>query len=331
MPKRITITGASGHLGTALLEPLIKKGYSVQAQYRSSVPPVTHPNLNLIQGEITDLNFLQKLFKDCDAVIHCAGMISLGSSDKEKVIDTNITGTEKVVEAILTYKNTRLIHISSTNAIAELPQDQIHNESSPLKTNESNIYGYSKAKSEGLVLDAIKNKELNAIIIRPSALVGPPDYRPSLLGQSILDLWKAKIPALPAGGYDYVDLRDVVDSIIRSIELNKPGEIYNLTGKYYSMKDMSKVLSEASERRISPWIIPIPIMVCLLPLARFFSLFMQRKSAFTYESLMTLKYGHKNMSHEKAAKDLAHSPRILKETLGDLIDWFEKEKDRNDS
>ena len=328
MPKQIAITGASGHLGTALIEPLLQKGYSIQAQYRSTDPPILHNRLNWIQGEITDLAFLEQLFKECDVVIHCAGMISLGAGDKTKVFDTNINGTQKVIEALLPNKNVRLIHISSTNAIADIPQNQVFDESSPLKTKKSNTYGYSKAKSEQLVLDAIRDNGLNAIIIRPSALIGPPDYHPSILGQSICDLLNGKIPALPSGGYDYVDIRDVANSIVKSIELEKHGEIYNLTGKYYSLKELSKVLSEVTGRRISSWIIPLPMIIFLLPLATFFSFFKKPKSAFTYESLMTLKYGHKNMNHEKAANDLGYKPRHLNESLKDLIQWFENKKNR---
>jgi dihydroflavonol-4-reductase len=331
MPKRIAITGASGHLGTALINPLLQKGHSIQAQYRSSVPQISHDNLHWAQGEITDLVFLKELFKDCDVVIHCAGMISLSGNDNEQVFDTNITGTSKVIEAILAHDNIKLIHISSTNAVDDIPQTEAFDESSQTITNKNYAYGYSKAKSEQLVLDVIRDKHLNAIILRPSALLGPPDYNPSLVGQSVIDLINGKIPALPSGGYDYVDIRDVANTIINSIEHGKSGEIYNLTGKYYSLKAFTKMLSNVTNKRISPLIIPIPLMVCLLPLANLLSLFMKQKSAFTYESLMTLKYGHKNMNNTKAIMELSHQPRHLQETLKDLIEWFENENLINDN
>lgn len=326
MPKRIVITGASGHLGTALINPLLQKGHSIQAQYRSSVPQISHEKLHWAQGEITDLVFLKELFKECDVVIHCAGMISMSGNNNEQVFDTNINGTSKAIEAILGHDDIKLIHISSTNAINDIPQTEAFSESSPTRTKKNYAYGYSKAKSEQLVLDAIQDKHLNVIILRPSALIGPPDYSPSLVGQSVVDLVNGKIPALPSGGYDYVDIRDVVNSIINSIEQGKSGEIYNLTGKYYSLKAFAKVLSGVTNKRINPLIIPIPLMVCLLPLANLLSLFMKQKSAFTYESLMTLKHGHKNMNNTKAIKDLGHQPRHLQESLKDLIEWFRNEK-----
>jgi len=330
MPKRIAITGASGHLGTVLINPLLQKGYSVKAQYRSSFPTISQDRLLWVQGNITDLEFLKELFKDCDVVIHCAGMISLGGSDYNQVFDTNITGTTKVIEAILSHSHIKLIHISSTNAIGDIPQTEVFDENSQTKTNKNFAYGYSKAISEQLVLDAIRDNRLNALTLRPSALIGPPDYKPSLVGQSVIDLINGKIPALPSGGYDYVDIRDVANTIINSIEHGKSGEIYNLTGKYYSLKAFTKVLSNVTNKRITPLIIPIPLMVCLLPLASLFSFFMKRKSAFTYESLMTLKHGHKKMNHEKAVRDLQHNSRHLKESLKDLVEWFENEKSNND-
>lgn len=330
MSKTIAITGASGHLGTALINPLLRKGYSIRAQHKSSVPQISHDNLHWAQGEITDLVFLEALFKDCDVVIHCAGMISLSGSDHDQVFDTNITGTSKVIEAILAHDNIKLIHISSTNAIADIPQTEAFDEHSQTRTNKNYAYGYSKAKSEELVQHVIQDKQLNAIILRPSALIGPPDYSPSLVGQSVIDLINGKIPALPSGGYDYVDIRDVVNSIINSIEQGESGEIYNLTGKYYSLKELTKILSEVTGREISPWTIPMPIMICLLPIVRLFSFIMKQKSAFTYESLMTLKYGHKNMDNKKAVKELGHQPRLLQESLKDLSEWFKSKNLIND-
>ena len=143
-------------------------------------------------------------------------MISIGNKNHEEVYRVNVAGTDTIINACIQFPTIRLIHISSSNAVKESKGNEIFNEDRPYKKADDFIYPYSKASAEQLVLKAVTAHNLDAIIIRPTSIVGPSDNKPSLLGQTILDLHLNKLPVITTGGYDLVDVRDLSQTIINS-------------------------------------------------------------------------------------------------------------------
>lgn len=318
--QKIAITGGSGHLGTCLIQQLLSQGYFVNALYINNLPDVSHPNLNWIQGDITNAATIELLIENCSVLIHSAGMISIGSKKRDEVYSVNVTGTSTVVNVCKQISNIRLIHLSSSNAVKEVEENETFNEDRPYKTADDFIYPYTKALSEQLVLKAVANHNLNAIIIRPTSIVGPPDVKPSLLGQTILDLSQNKMPAITTGGYNLVDVRDVTQTIINGITKGKKGEIYLVGGEYLTVKE----IAIASNSTKVPITISLNLLIILMPLINIYQKLFQLKWPITKESLITLKYAPKNMDISKVKKELNHNPRPIYESIEDLKNWFNK-------
>jgi dihydroflavonol-4-reductase len=318
--QKIAITGGSGHLGTCLIQQLISQDFTVNALYKNDLPNTTHPNLNWIQGDITNALAIETLIKDCAVLIHSAGMISIGSKETNEVYRVNVTGTETVVNACVKIPGIRLIHLSSSNAVKEVEKNAIFNEERPYKTAEDFIYPYTKALSEQLVLKAVAEQHLDAIIIRPTSIVGPPDNKPSILGQTILDLSQNKMPAITSGGYNLVDVRDVSQTIINGMTKGKKGAIYLVGGQYLTVKQ----IAEASNSNKIPIEIPLNMLLLFMPLINIYQKLFHLKWPITKESLVTLKNAPKNMDISKAKKDLNHNPRPISESIEDLKTWFNK-------
>lgn len=316
---KIGITGASGHLGTALIYRLLEnEGHQIFAHHFTGKRSILHPAVDWIQSDLSKSS-MDLLVQKCEVIIHCAAIISINGHQNNAVFDTNINGTRNVVDACVLHKVKRLIHVSSTHALQEVPLDSVFDESRPYKTENDFAYDFSKASAEKVVLNAIQNRGLNAIIVRPSSMVGPPDLRPSLLGKAILDFSKGKIPAMVNGGYDFVDIRDVVNSIVNSIENGISGESYNLTGAYYSMRDLASLAAKAGGVKPPKFLIPNWMMRIMLPCFKLEAYFTKKQPRFTNESIHVLKFGHPNMSNEKAKRVLNHSSRGLEESILDLI------------
>ena len=212
--QRIAVTGGSGHLGNCLIELLLSQGYLVNALHSNGSPIKKNKNLTWINGDINDAKAINALIQNCEVLIHSAGLISIGSKNKDQVYRVNVTGTETVINECAKFSPIRLIHISSSNAVKECNANGIFNENRPYKNASDFIYPYTKALSEQLILKAVESQNLDAVIIRPTSIVGPADNKPSLLGQTILDLSQNKMPAITTGGYDLVDVRDLCQSII---------------------------------------------------------------------------------------------------------------------
>lgn len=189
------------------------------------------------------------------------------------------------------------------------------------KLPASDVYDYSKAIGEQRLLERLQENPLELIILRPSSVIGRYDFKPSEMGKALLDFYNQKIPALPEGGFDFVDVRDVAKSVIASIEKGLPGEIYLISGKYYTLKELAKIVSIVTGKNVPGLVIPYRILNFMLPLISFYSKITKAAPLFTQASIDTLKNGHPFMDSTKAAKVLNHTIRPLEETIRDFYEW----------
>jgi len=142
----------------------------------------------------------------------------------------------------------------------------------------------------------------------------------------LLDIYKGKIPALPRGGYNFVDVRDVADAIVQALESGMDGGIYHLTGTYHTMKELSAIIGKVTGKRTPAIIIPFWMMRFSLPFIRLYSRISGAAPLFTKEAIAALKYGHTNMSNAKAAKTLNLRARPLEESVRDFYSWQKEQK-----
>jgi len=324
---KIAITGASGHLGTAIVNELLNKdGIEVTAQYHTQHPPISGSNLTWIQGDLSKSS-LEELIKNSDYVIHCAALISISGPQNGKVHETNVNGTKRVVEMCIENKVKRLVHVSSTHALQEIPADEVYDEKRPYKTAIDFAYDFSKARAEKYVLEIVRSGRLDALIVRPSSMLGPCDYKPSLLGAAIWDISKRKVPAMVKGGYNFVDVRDVAKAVVNSIEKGVKGESYNLTGTYFEMKDLANIISSIAGVKPPRIIVPNFVIQVAIPFIALQMKLTKKQPKFTKESILVLKHGHRMMSNEKAKTILGLKTRPIEESLRDLLRWFNQSRD----
>ncbi len=319
--KTISITGASGHLGSCLIQMLLQKGYLVNALFYNFKPTIQHPNLQWIKGDVLSAESLDNLLLNSLLIIHSASVISIGNKEEQTVYNTNVNGTESVINSCLKH-NAKLIYISSSTAVMETKENEVFDENRPYKTKKGFLYSWTKALSEKKVLAAVTKNSLEAFIIRPSAIVGPPDFKPSLFGNTILAIADKKIPAITSGGYNIIDVRDLSKTIINSIKKGVTGEVYLVSGKYYSMKLIAKAI-RPDNRLIS---IPLNLLIFILPIITIYTKIFPLHLPITRESLITLKHAPKQMDCSKAINKLDHTIRPLSDTIQDFLHWFRKEQ-----
>ncbi|MFC2099175.1 NAD-dependent epimerase/dehydratase family protein [Bacteroidota bacterium] len=316
---KISITGASGHIGTNLCRELLKQGHQLKVLINQYTDSLQELDLERIQGNLRDPESLNTLATGSDIFIHLAASISINGN--QSIMDTNFEGTQNVIHAVRKSGIKRLVHFSSIHAISHDPLNQTLDETRSLAVDDHIIYNRSKALAEQAVLEAVRDG-LDAVIINPTSVMGPNDFKPSLIGQAIIQLYLGKIPALIPGGYDWVDVRDVVSGTITAIEKGRKGESYLLSGQYVSLADLYDMLRRLKGNGKSMPVIPFWLAEFGVPFLKIWAKLTKSQPLYTRESVEILKTAHQGISSAKAAKELGYQSRPFKETLKDTVTWF---------
>lgn len=321
MKKRIAITGGSGHIGNVVCRVLLQQGYTVRALVHQDARSLQGLELECIHGDILNPDALDQLMQGCSVVIHCAARISIHGDPDGQVFRTNTEGPRHLLDAARRNGIRRILHLSSVHAVMEIPLDEPFDERRPYKNEQAFAYDHSKAVGEQIMLQAAASGDIDIIILRPSAVIGPFDFKPSELGKALLDFYHGKIPLLPPGGYDFIDVRDVAASIVSALEHGQSGQIYLLSGQYHSMKELAKRIHDVSGVRVPSFSLSYAVMKRLLPVVQLYSRITHSAPVYTLESITALSHGHPKMDHSKATRELGHRCRPLEESLRDFYSW----------
>lgn len=316
------VTGASGHIGANLVRTLLDEGHSVRALIHENERPLYGLDIKTAYGDVCNIDSLRHAFTNADVVYNLAAHISISMHEWPALERTNIIGTRKVVEACIHCGVRRLVHFSSIHALTQKPLDVPVDESRPLAYGEDLPYDRSKAAAEQEIRRGIE-LGLDAIIINPTAIVGPNDYQPSHFGEVLLLLANGELPALVAGGFNWVDVRDVVNGAISAEERAPKGASYILSGHWVAMREVASIVAEITG-------VPAPHLECPLWLARLAAPIMttidrwnDRRPLYTSASIITLEQSNRHIVHDKATHDLDYYPRPFRETIVDTLLWFE--------
>ena len=325
--KRVAVTGASGHIGANLVRELIHRGYEVVALVRHTSRALDGLDVTKIAGDILDFDSLLRAFEGVQQVYHLAAYISIRSGDNEKLERVNVEGTAKVLKACRASGVATLVYFSSIHALNLEPFNQAVSENNALlgdRGSRGGDYDYSKARAERLVRQN-DCEALETRIIYPTAVLGPNDFNQSLFGQAIVKLASGRLPALVAGGFNWVDARDVVWGAVEAAEKGRDGDRFILSGHYLSMSEVAAVIEELSG-------VPAPGFTCPAWLAGLFAPVMSgwaklrgEQPLYTRDSLATLRT-NKVMSHAHASRQLAYEPRAFRESMRDALVFYTQYK-----
>lgn len=204
------ITGATGFIGSNLIEALKKDNWDIRILTREKV--VVVEDVEVIYGDITDKNVIESAVNGVDIVFNLAAILPHQRKTKNEYFKVNVGGVKNIIEACLKYKVKRLVHVS-TVGIYGSPDSKVVNERSPRKL--SDYYSESKAKAEDLIFNYMRIYKLKATIIRPTIAFGPHDKRPGF--SNLFKLVHKRI-FIPVGdGKNYLHtiyVKNLVDALI---------------------------------------------------------------------------------------------------------------------
>lgn len=314
------VTGASGHIGSTLVRSMIEQGRRVRVLVRNDTRGLDGLDLEQFKGDMSDPDSLTALLDGVDVVHHLAGYISVDGSGHPDLTTTNIDGVANLMQAALACKVHRVVHYSSIHALVEEPLDEPLNEERNLVEDPGQLpYSLSKAGGERQVAQAVENG-LDVVVVNPSGVIGPFDFKLSHMGEVINDLATGRMPALIHAGYNFVDVRDVVEGALNAEIKGRTGQRYLLCGHFVTFKELAAAVARHSGTPAPRMVVPMWLARMGAPFSVAWAGLTGQRPKYTSASLRVLRgNGHVDLS--KAARELDYAPRPLDETIRDTIAW----------
>jgi len=330
MKKTYIVSGGTGFVGNNVVKELTQSGAAVRTLVRSKEKAeraLRGINAEIFFGDVRDRDAVEKLFDGLETgeivFIHTASMVLIGGNKKQykTMDDINYNGVKNIIEACLKHK-ARLLYVSSVHAVTEPPGRRLTTEIENFDPKSVvGKYAKSKARASALVMDAVKNQGLDAVLVHPGGITGPYDYSDTHLTQMVVDYMEKRIPAAVNGGYDFVDVRDVSSGIIKAAEKGRAGDCFLLTNKYYPVKEMLAMLHEITGGKKIKSTLPMWLAYFSVPFLSAYFKLRGKRPLYTAYSLYTLN-SNSNYSHEKASRELGYTPRDLRESLADTVKFI---------
>ena len=235
---KILVTGAAGHLGANLVERLLADGHDVRVLLRegSDNRAMDGRKVEKVYGDLRQLDAVKAAVRGVDRVFHCAAMVSTlqgSEAHKREVFDCNVLGTKNLLRACIDAGVGRVVATGSFSATGYDPDDsqKAASEQVPFYPFADHLpYGRTKVLAEHECLRALA-EGLDVVMCTSTAIVGPNDYKPSRMGQTLLDYANGKLAAYIPGGFEFVEASDMVDGHIRAMALGRSGQKYTIASK----------------------------------------------------------------------------------------------------
>ncbi len=237
----VFLTGASGFVGSHVLNALLARGYRVHALVRGGWE--APPGVVSVTGDLREPGALVPALRGCRYMIHTAALYSFSPRDRTAIAAVNIRGTAGILEAARMAGVERCVVTSSSAALPPASASRPATESEWASAGHGRVsYHGSKLAAERAALNA----QVTVITVLPTAPVGPGDRRPTPTGKIILDLLRGRMPATLGGGMNVVPVEDVAAAHLLALERGRPGERYIAGGVNLTLAELWRLIARTA-------------------------------------------------------------------------------------
>ncbi len=323
----VFLTGATGFVGSAVLRQLLKRRLDVRVLAR---PGGDRRNIEglvceVVEGDLTDTSTYKDRLRGCTAVFHVAADYRLWAPNRAVMDRVNVDATRDLFRLASDKGAKRIIYTSSVATLGINHDNTPADEETPSSYDQMiGTYKRSKYLAEEEVRRLVSDEGVPAVIVNPSAPIGPRDLKPTPTGRIIVDAANGKIPAYVDTGLNFVHVEDVAQGHIDAFERGKVGDRYILGGQNMTLIEMLTNICGQVGRK--PPVIKIPHWL-LLPVAHI----AETISVLTgkWEPFVTVdsvKMATKKMyfSSKKAETVLGYKTRPAETAVIDAVEWYKE-------
>ncbi len=314
----VFVTGATGLVGSFVCRHLLNQGFEVLALHRKesdfSLVADIKTKIQWVEGDILDLQVLDKVMAQADMVIHSAAIISFHKQDLKNMLKTNVEGTANLINACLRSNINHFVHVSSIAAIGRTKRTKSIDEENKWEESSYNSgYALSKYMSE---LEVWRGQEegLNVTIVNPSIVIGPGDWHKG--STTIFKYVYDQKLFYPKGSMNYIDVRDLASIILSILNESVVGERFIVNAGSLKYKALFEQIALRFKRKPpTTEVSGIWIKIAIIFL-RVKALFTGDKPTITNESgkLASLSISYEN-------KKVREAFNFEFKTLEESLDW----------
>jgi len=319
------VIGASGHVGAHLVRLLLAQGNAVRALVRPSsrTEGLDGLDVDLVRGDVLDRDSLDRALYGCDHAYHL-GAPTGGTPDTERII---LEGTTNVLEACRAARVERLLYTSSIVTVGYSTSPDVVLDESTNQFTPATPYHTAKWHAEKTALEFTRTTGMPVVVVNPSTIVGPLDYRVTPSNAPLQRCLDRGIPFSFDSGVTVVHVADVARGHWLAMTRGRPGERYILGGERISIPDWFRLICSACNRKAPFCKIPAWAMMAL---GAGFSLLRwcgKKQVPFTFTQARQLvgKYGW--YSSRKAESELGYTWRPAREAAADYVAWARSRQD----
>lgn len=329
MTKKILITGASGFIGSFIVEEALRQEMEVWAAVRptSSRKYLSDKRINFITLDLSSSKKLEEQLggHHFDYVVHAAGATKcLRRSDFKRV---NTNGTKNLVDALLALRMDihRFVFISSLSVFGpvheKLPYQDITEHDHP---RPNTAYGQSKLAAERY-LDSIGN-DFPYVVLRPTGVYGPREKDYFMMAESIRRHIDFAV-GFRRQDITFVYVKDVVQAVFLALDRGMSGRKYFLTdGNVYSSADFSELLRRNMG---DPWVLRVTAPVWALRIATWAGERIGRATgkptALNRDKFNILRQRNWRCDIEPTADELGYHPHYkLEQGVAETVAWYKQ-------
>jgi dihydroflavonol-4-reductase len=316
------VTGATGFIGSHLVEFLLKKNYTVRCLLRKTSSTVWLKNLpvEFVYGDLFSEDALREAVQGVEIIFHSAGVTK--AKTKEEYYRGNATGTKNLLEAVRRQNPAlkRFVHVSSQAAVGQSATKAPITEDAP--AHPITTYGRSKWQAEEECLRMMPG--LPITILRPPVVYGPRD-------KDVFEFFstmKKGLQPIVGFGEKYVSMIHVGD-LVRGFAMaaESPvaqGQTYFISSKQiYDWRQIGDATKRIMDRFVLRIRIPEPGVYVVAAFAELFSRFSTKPALINFEKARDMVQDYWTADASKAKRDFGFEQEIsLERGIEDTVRWY---------
>jgi len=323
------VTGASGFIGGRLVRALVERGENVTAFVRpgaslAQLRGLPEQRLRLAYGDILVEHTVYRALAGCARMYHVATNFKMWDTRPERILDPAIQGTRATLEAARKRGLERVVVTSSVAALGISVDREPMDETHEFNLADPEVYIRAKYEAEQVAMQ-MADEGLPIVIVLPTGVVGPGDWKPTPTGASILQYLKLppsfRMP-ITEGGLNIVDVDDVVAGHMLAMAHGRVGEKYILGGDNLTFAQLFEILSDITGlappgRMLSQGMVELAGRLMELR-ARLSG----RSPELTYRLARDYAGDVPWVTSKKAETELGYTHRTARAALGRAVAWF---------
>ena len=321
---RVLVTGGRGHLGANLVRRLLDEGQQVRVLERvgGGGDALAGLDVEVVRGDLRDAAAVRGAVRGCRRVYHCAAKVSSAEGQQREIYASNVLGTRHLLRAALAEGVERIVVTGSFSAVGHDPT-RPSDESVPVDPFARLLpYQRSKVAVEHECLKAVV-EGLDVVIATSCAILGPHDYKPSRMGQLMLDFARGRLRAYVPGGFEFVAARDIVQGHRLAMDKGRTGHKYIFSTAFKTVDELMAVYEDVTGRRRPRLRLPGPMMTGLAEAVNFFVMRFAPdvEPRFTPGAVRILRM-NRRADITKARTELGYQPSSVEEAVREAYEDF---------